>query len=239
MKAVRVFAFLLLACPLFFAAEVIDRLVAVVNRQVILQSDWDEALRYEAFMEGKPLTELTPVDAKASLDRLIDQQLLREQMHGFHASTPMPEDVNSKLEAIRNLYPNGNTEPGWHAALAGYGLSEEAVKQRVARQLKMMQFIDMRLRPNTKISPQSVEDYYREKLLPQLGAADQPAQLTTDVTAKIEELLTQEKIDELLTSWLHELRAQAEIQIQAGPEVLLPSQTTASRSLGTMAPPRR
>ena len=30
------------------SAEVIDRIVATVNGQVILQSDWDEALCYEA-----------------------------------------------------------------------------------------------------------------------------------------------------------------------------------------------
>lgn len=231
MKAVRVFALLLLASSLVSAAEVIDRVVAVVNRGVILQSDWDEALRYEAFMDGKPLADLTRVDAKAALDRLIDRQLLRQQMQGFHGAQPTPEDVNSKLQEVRKLYPEGNTEPGWRAALARYGLSEASVNQRVARQLKLMQFIEMRLRPSTKISQQSVEDYYREKLLPQLGAADRKAHPTTDVSAKIEELLTQEKIDELLTSWLRELREQAEIRIQAGPEVLLGSAQTAENTL--------
>ena len=37
------------------AAEVIDRIVATVNGHIILQSDWEDALRYEAFSSGRPL----------------------------------------------------------------------------------------------------------------------------------------------------------------------------------------
>ncbi len=34
------------------AGEVLDRIVASVNGHVILQSDWDEELRYESLMSG-------------------------------------------------------------------------------------------------------------------------------------------------------------------------------------------
>ena len=44
------------------------------------QSDWDEALRYEALLNGRALNQLTDDDRRAVLDRLIDQELLAEQM---------------------------------------------------------------------------------------------------------------------------------------------------------------
>ena len=38
-----------------FAGEVIDGVIATVNRKPLLQSDWDDAVRFEAFMQQKPL----------------------------------------------------------------------------------------------------------------------------------------------------------------------------------------
>jgi len=69
-------AFLALAFS-SISAEVIDRIVATVNGHVILQSDWEDALRYEAFRNRRPLDHLTAEDRKSALDHLIDQELLR------------------------------------------------------------------------------------------------------------------------------------------------------------------
>ena len=41
--------------PAARAGEVIDRIVATVNGRIILQSDWDEALCYEALLNGRSL----------------------------------------------------------------------------------------------------------------------------------------------------------------------------------------
>jgi len=62
------------------AGEIIDRIVASVNGQIILQSDWDDAVRYETFIDNRDLAGVSAADRKATLDRLIDQELLREQM---------------------------------------------------------------------------------------------------------------------------------------------------------------
>src|SRR5262249_24225930 len=62
------------------AGEVIDRIVATVNGRLILQTDWDEALAYEAILNGRSLSQFTDDERRAVLDRLIDQELLREQM---------------------------------------------------------------------------------------------------------------------------------------------------------------
>ena len=60
------------------AGEVIDRIVATVNGHIILQSDWDEALSYEALLSGRAVSLFTDEDRRAVLDRLIDQELLAE-----------------------------------------------------------------------------------------------------------------------------------------------------------------
>jgi hypothetical protein len=77
------------------AGDVLDRIVATVNRQIILQSEWRDAVRFEAFVGGRVLDQVQATDRKAALDHLIDQELLLEQMRtsGFpHASG---EDVKA------------------------------------------------------------------------------------------------------------------------------------------------
>src|SRR5271168_2042127 len=98
------------------AGDVLDRIVATVNNHIILQSEWQDAVRYEAFVAGRPLDQVQPGDRKAALDHLIDQELLREQMRssGFpHASG---EEVEKNVQEIRKRYP-ANGEAGWEAAL--------------------------------------------------------------------------------------------------------------------------
>ena len=62
------------------AGEVIDRIVATVNGHIILQSDWNDALRYEALLSGRSISQFSEDERRTVLDRLIDQELLAEQM---------------------------------------------------------------------------------------------------------------------------------------------------------------
>src|ERR1700732_777439 len=86
------------------AGDVLDRIVATVNRQIILQSEWKDAVRYETFVGGRSLEPVQASDRKAALDHLIDQELLREQMRssGFpHASS---QEVEKSIQQIRKQY---------------------------------------------------------------------------------------------------------------------------------------
>lgn len=203
----------LLVLPVY-SGETIDRIVATVNGHIILQSDWDDALRYEAFAEGRPVDKLTAADRKSALDRLIDQELLREQIRESDLQKPSDEEVARRILDIRKQYPGAETESGWQAALAHYGFAEADLKQRVALQIELMRLVDSRLRPTVQIDSKSIESYYHQELLPQLrqsGAKEVPL---ADVTPKIKELLTQQKMNQLLTAWLQSLRAGSEIRTE-------------------------
>jgi hypothetical protein len=202
----------MLAIQVASAGQIIDGIVAKVNKKAILLSDWDEAIRYEAFVEGKVLDKLTDEDHKATLNRLIDQELLRQQA-GSENLRVRPEKVAARIVEIRKLYPGAATEAGWRAALQRYGLTEQQLSEHIALQLALMRMVNDRLRPAVQVDPHSVETYYQEKFLPELrqkGAQDVP--LAT-VAPKIQEVLAQERVDELLTAWLRNLRAQSEIQM--------------------------
>jgi hypothetical protein len=196
-------------------AEVIDRIVAIVNGHVILQSDWEDSLCYEAFSSGRPLDQLTAADRKTALDHLIDQELLREQLRAPDSSHASPEQVAQRVAEIRKQYPNAETESGWQALLERYGLNQEDLKNRVAAQLDLMSLVDSRLRPAVNIDNKSIASYYQQELLPQLHESGGQSVPLAEVSGKIKELLTQKKITQLLTAWLQSLRAGSQIRSQA------------------------
>jgi peptidyl-prolyl cis-trans isomerase SurA len=194
-------------------AEVIDRIVAKVNGHIILQSDLDDSLRYEALLSGKPLDQFSDDDRRAVLDRLIDQELLDEQTTSTTFKHASESEAQARIAEARKLYPDAATAEGWQAILARFRVNEKDLIAHVEQEIDLMRLVDARLRPQVQIDSKSVEAYYRDKFVPQLkqaGAGDVPL---ADVSGKIRELLTEEKVNQLLVSWLQNLRSESKVTI--------------------------
>src|SRR5579885_575156 len=131
-------AIVLLASVSSCAAEVIDRIVASVNGHIILQSDWDDEVCFEAFSAGRPLEQMAAFDRKAALDHLIDQELLREQVHGAELPQAAQPEIADRVQEIRKLYPEATSDQDWNRLLGRYDLTPEALESRVGLQLQLM-----------------------------------------------------------------------------------------------------
>ena len=202
--------FVLALAPLGRAADVVDRIVATVNGHVILQSDWDDAIRFEAFVEGRPLDRLSDQDRNRALDRLIDQELVREQAQGVDSSQPPAEEVQQRIMDLQKEH-KATTSSAWHAVLAHYGLAQKQVESWLAHDIAVLHQVEARLRPTVQIPPQTIETYYQQTFLPELrksGAQDVPL---SQVSGKIREILTEQKVNELFSSWLQTLRSESKI----------------------------
>ena len=203
----------ILQLPAARAGQVIDRIVATVNGHIILQSDWDEALRYEALLNGRMLTEVTDDDRRAVLDRLIDHELLAEQMKSSSFEHASEAEAATRIADARKQYAEGTTDEGWRLVLGRYGLTEKDLVAHVQEQIDLMRLVDAHLRPSVQVDSKTVEAYYREKFVPQLkesGAGEVPL---AEVSAKIRELLTEEKVNELMVSWLQSLRSESKVSV--------------------------
>ncbi len=213
MRRVLQLGMVALVCCGWLRAEVIDRIVATVNGQPILQSEWDVEMRYEALLDQRPLPS-TPEAAQAVLDRLIDQELLRQQIKVYRLRAISDSDVVQRIQELRRQIPNGTNDSEWRAMLSRYGLSEEEVKDRIATQLLILRFVDVRVRPTVHVDRRSIEAYYRDKLLPELRLRNAKEVPLADVTGQIEEILAQQRTDTILSDWLHDLRQQSDIHVQ-------------------------
>jgi hypothetical protein len=204
--------FILLANLLLQAGDVIDRIVATVNGRAILQSDWEEAISYEAFINGRPMEKLSIEDRKATLDRLIDQELLSQQLHFADSPHATNQQLNQRIREIRKLYSGAEIEAGWQATLQRYKLNEIELQRRLGQQLDLSRLVEAHFRPAIRIDSHSIEVYYQEKLVPELRKSGARQLALNEVTPKIRELLTQEKMNELLGAWLRNLRTESQIR---------------------------
>jgi hypothetical protein len=195
------------------AGEVIDRIVATVNGRIILQSDWEEALSYEALLNGQGLTQFTDDTKRAVLDRLIDQELLRGQIKAADFDHATEAEAVARVAEARKLYPAAATDAGWQAVLARYHLTEKDLLTHVQQQIEVMRLVDAHLRPSVQIDSKTIEAYYREKFVPQVRQSGAGEVSLADVSGKIRELLTEQKVSELLVSWLQTLRSESDVRV--------------------------
>ncbi len=214
-KTAVVVGFVLLLSTLAFPAqgEVIDRIVATVNGHIILQSDWNDALRYEALLSARSLSDFNDQERRDVLDRLIDQELLAEQMKSASFQHATEAEAVDEITAARKLYPEAATDDVWQSVLNRFGLTDKMLLAHVREQIDLMRLVDAHLRPAVQIDSKSVEAYYRDKFVPQLKQSGADEVPLADVSAKIRELLTEEKVNELMVSWLQSLRSESRVSL--------------------------
>ena len=175
-------------------------------------------------MQRKPVAQVTEADRVTALQRLIDRQLLKAQMSDTHSMQPSDDDLQNDVAKLRTQVPEGKDDRRWPKLLASYGLSEELLKAHLRTEVQVMNFVEVRLRPNVHVQPEEVEAYYKNQLLPDLEKAGGGEVVSfQDVEPRIRELLTQQRMDEMLDAWLHNLRQQAEIRTNVPIPALSPS----------------
>lgn len=198
-------------------SAVLDRVVAVVNNQAILSSDLDEEMRLAVLdPSGGGKSYLTPQQA---LDQLISRTLIRQQIReeDEQAAAPSQELIEARLGEIRKEVPacirqNCVTDAGWQAFLTAHGLTARRVEVYLRHRLEILGFIERRFRQGISITPQEIETYYKEALLPQYAAGEAVPALDA-VAPRIEEILLQKQVNTLFDDWLRNLRKQGDVEV--------------------------
>jgi hypothetical protein len=197
------------------SAEVVDRTIAEVNKHLVTWSDLDEQMRFEALENERPLKSLTAADRRTAFNHLVQDWILRDQMQGM---LPVSEsDVDTRIAAIRDGWKMGaqteDDDAKWVATLERYGLSAQELRSLVANQLEILRFLEFRVRPMVQVSRQEVDDYYSTTLVPQLKARGETPEPEDQLSAKILQVLEEQKMNEETDKWINTLRSQSHVQI--------------------------
>jgi hypothetical protein len=211
------------------SAVVLDRVVAVVNNHAILDSDLDDEIRLSVLDPGRG--GLAVLTHKTALEQLISRALIQEQIRqeDVQAADPSQAEVDARLAQIRKELPacvreNCASDAGWAAFLVAHGLTAERVQSYLRYRIEILRFIEQRFRQGIRISPQEIETYYRETLVPQYTKGEQIPTLD-QVSPRIEEILLQQQVNVLFDGWLTNLRKQGEVEV-LDPALETPAPTT-------------
>lgn len=184
------------------AAELVDRIVAIVDREVITLSEAEEARRMAELQTGAEAPSLVE-----TVDELIKARLVEREVERFGAE-PVPEDL--VLEARARLRASFPSAAAYDDALVRRSLSDEALLDLLRRQLAITRYLESRFRALTFVTDEEVERYYREELLPELPEG--AAAVLGEHDDAIRSLLEERKFNDRVEEWIQELEDRARIR---------------------------
>lgn len=189
--------------------EVVDRMMATVNGQLITYTDllWQLALE-----PGTPLDRPRAADLRKVLETVIDQRIIyheAEKLPHIHADD---REVEPALAELVRRFPS-QTE--FQRRVASVGLTSGQLREIVRERVEIEKYVNFRFRSFTVVTPQEVEGYYRDVYVPrrrrQSPGVIVPA--LKEVYKEIERTVIEDKVAADLSKFFDEVRDTADIEI--------------------------
>ncbi len=144
-------------------AEVVDRIVAIVNNDVISLIELNEALK--PYMEKVMAANYGPEKEKQMifkireevLNQLIDQKLTDQEIARYKLNVNEKE-IDQSIERIKQV--NSITDEQFRAALAREGLSMETYRQKMREQLLRANLLNREVKSKIVITREEIKTYY-------------------------------------------------------------------------------
>ena len=186
------------------AQEVIDRIVARVETDIILLSDVRQLSHYQAFLDGKAQTD------SDILDRLIDQWIVRSEAGVARFPQPSEDDINRSIERLKRAF---SSPEEFQARQKQSGITDDEIRRFVRAQLYLSNYLDSRFRPAIQIDEKAVEDFYKSRVVPRAESRQQTPPTLENARDFIHEALVQRAINEQADRWLKESRTRVRVEI--------------------------
>ncbi len=141
------------------AAETVNRIVAIVNDDVVTTADVvAQVSSLLADSQHAPESEEEAVKIHAAvLGQLIEQRLILQEAKKM-GTLVTSDEVGARLKEIRGRFPS---EDEYRASIAKTQLSEEQLKEHVRNQLMVQHAVDAKVRAKIFISPQDIAEAVR------------------------------------------------------------------------------
>ena len=185
---------------------VYDRVVAVVNRQVITLSE----LQFEALVAllqaGGPAALSTPLDGpllRSTLEYVIGQRLQVAEAEKLQSFAVEPQEIDA---ALFSLEKRAGGAPALAALLSRTDMDREALTAVVARRIRAERALDGKLRLKAQVSDAEVRRAWETR-------PDDRAQPLEAVRTELRERLVRERYRELAAAELQRLRRAADVRV--------------------------
>ena len=210
-KKILIFAMIMAQAwtPLLPAQQVVDRIVARIEDDILTLSEMRELGRFQQLANGAGASREMPGD-DALLRQLIDQWIVNTEATVAQFPHPSKQDVQTEVSRLSTQFGSAET---YGARLKELELTPDIVARQVERQIYLARFLDYKLRPTANVESAEIEKYYRDELLPELKKRRQAIPALENVEEQIRELLTQREISARVAKWLEDTRSRLKIDI--------------------------
>jgi peptidyl-prolyl cis-trans isomerase SurA len=206
----RTLAILLFAITLPARAGVVDRVAAVVDRQVITVSEVNQMVELRFFPRNAGESE--DDFRHRILEALIAQALRFRDVERFGAEEIPKDSIEARVTEIAKRFP---APADLDAALRRVELTPDELRALVKRQLQVEEYIQERFAPLVFVSNDEIDAYYRgtwSQQRRQRGLAIPPL---AEVREEIRALLRSSRLQEEIEKWTTQLRERANVDIYA------------------------
>jgi len=182
------------------SAEVVDRVLAIVEGRLIMLSDV-VATRELGLLPTAESDGVTP----AVLDALIDRALILREVDRYAPPDPDPDELDRQLQLIHARFSSVGE---YEAVLEKTGLGERHVRERLRHDLRIRAYLDQRF----SVAPASEEDlerFYREH--PEQFSAQGNLRPFEQVRTRLVQAVNDERRRTLVEQWVDDLRGRATI----------------------------
>ena len=180
-----------ISCPA--GAQIIDRMVAVVEGHVITISD----VRQEREVRMR-LGVKAPNDDAALIHEMIDDYLIERQSSNFPGVDVTQDEINNDLK-------QSSPQEGAPSA---------AIRDAIGRRIRMQKYFDLRFRQFIRPSDDDLKKYYDEVFVPEAKSRGlNPIPPLTQITDAIRNNVVQEQMNHEIDIWLEAIRARSNIEV--------------------------
>ncbi len=182
-------------------AELVDRVVAIIDREVVTLSEAEQAGEISRARTGAsdPLVDV--------VERLIESRLVEREVERFSGEPVSLELVDGALQEVRARFP---AESAFREMLATSGLSEDELRAMLRKQIAVAQYMEQRFRPLTFVTEEQIAAYYRDELLPAVVGTRAPQ--LSEVSDSIRRILEERTFNARVEEWIESLKGRARIR---------------------------
>ena len=174
-------------------AEILDKIVAVVDTHIITLSDLRQERSIRTILGEKP------IEGDAALIRqLVEDYLIESQIADFPGVEPRDEEIDAELMKFQ----------------VGDGLRSKALRETVRKRIRIANYFEVRFRQFIRPSDDDVRKYYETIFVPEARSRNlNPIPAFEQTAEAIRKNVIEEQLSHDVDNWLEAVRRRSDIEI--------------------------
>lgn len=201
---------LICAVALPVSAVTVDRVAAVIDRQVITVSEVSQMVETRFFSRAARLSD--DDYRRAVLENLIAQALRYRDVERFGAQDISRDSIEARLKEIQARFAS---EAEFLATLGRAELTADEFRALIKRQLQVEAYIQERFAPLVFIPNEEIDAYYNGPWSQQRRERGLPIPPLNEVREEIRTLLRTDRLQKEIEQWTAQLRLRANVDVYA------------------------